>query len=201
MKRLGITTAAILFALGAVSARAEENTYYFGTSSQRTNITFESQTDFETILGSTNQATGTVAGDLAKGTGTVSVEVPVASLRTGIELRDEHLRSPMWLDAEKYPKLTFTSTQARRLRGNLWEVRGVLSLHGVSREITLKAEVRAIPAGVAQSAGLEPGEWVRVSAPFTIKLSDFGVKVPQMAAAKVNDLWNVKILAYANTQG
>jgi polyisoprenoid-binding protein YceI len=200
MKKFVVITAIALL-VGTFQARAADTTYHFGTVSQRTNVTFESQTDFEVILGSTNQINGIVAGDLEKGVGSISVEVPVASLKTGIDMRDMHLRSPMWLDAEKYPNITFTSTSARHRRGSTWEVRGILTLHGVSREVTVKADVRPISAAVAQSAGLEPGDWVRVSAPFNIKLSEFGVKIPDMAAAKVNDLWTVKILAYATTRG
>lgn len=201
MYRKFAITAGLTLALAVSGAFAADTTYYFGTSNQRTNIIFESQTDFETVLGSTNQISGTVAGDLQKGTGTISVQVPVSTLKTGIDMRDEHLRSSMWLDAEKFPKITFTSTSARRLRGNAWEVRGVFTLHGVSREVTVKAEVRPVPASVAKAAGLEDGDWVRLSAPFTIKLSDFGVMIPPMAAAKVNDVWTVKLLAWANTRG
>ncbi len=196
-----ILAATVALTLGITSATAAENTYQFGTSSQRTNITFESQTEFETVLGSTNQISGTVAGDLDKGVGSVTVEVPVASLKTGIDMRDEHLRSPMWLDAAKYPKITFTSTSARRVRGNAWEVRGVLTLHGVSREITVRADVRPVAGAAAKAAGLEEGDWVRLSIPFSVKLSEFGVMVPPMAASKVNDPWNVKIVAWANTRG
>jgi polyisoprenoid-binding protein YceI len=201
MNRNTISIAAVIVVLALGTARAEETIYHFGTSSQRTNITFESQTDFETVLGVANQISGTVAGDLQKGTGSISVEVPVSTLRTGIDMRDEHLRSPMWLNAEKFPTITFTSTSARRLRGNTWEVRGTFSLHGVSRDITVKAEVRPVPAAAAKAAGLEEGDWVRFSAPFTIKLSDFGVMIPPMAAAKVSDVWTVKLLAWANTRG
>ncbi len=189
----------VVLALG--TARAADTTYHFGTSSQRTNITFESQTGFETVLGSTNQISGTVTGDLQKGTGSIAVEVPVSTLKTGIDMRDEHLRSPMWLDAQKYPKITFTSTSARRLRGNTWEVRGTFSLHGVSRDVVVKAEVRPVPEATAKAAGLEEGDWVKLSVPFTVKLSDFGVMIPPMAAAKVNDLWTVKLVAWANTRG
>ena len=201
MKRKFAMTTALTLTLAFGTARAAERTYYFGTSNQRTNITFESQTDFETVLGSTNQISGTLTGDLQKGTGSIVVEVPVMNLETGIDMRDEHLRSPMWLDAEKYPKITFTSTSARRLRGNTWEVRGIFTLHGVSREVTVKGEVRLVPASTAKAAGLEDGDWVRLSAPFTIKLSDFGVMIPPMAAAKVSDVWTVKLLAWGNTRG
>ncbi len=201
MKRKPFAVAVLVSMLALGAATAAETTYHFGTSSQRTNITFESQTDFETVLGSTNQINGTVSGDLQKGTGAISVEVPVSTLKTGIDMRDEHLRSPMWLDAAKYPKITFASTSARRLRGNTWEVRGTFSLHGVTRDIVVNAEVRPVPESAAKAAGLEEGEWVRLSVPFTIKLSDFGVMIPPMAAAKVNDLWTVKLIAWANTRG
>ena len=98
-------------------------TYYFGVSDQRTNITFESETDFEIILGSSHKLSGTTEVNFDNGTAQVHVVVPVASLRTGIDLRDEHLRSAMWLDAEQHPNLSFVSKKAWRISKNRWRPR------------------------------------------------------------------------------
>lgn len=197
MKFAAIVTILVVLATGA--ALADPTVYHLGSASQRTNITFASDTDFESILGSTQQIGGRVVADLEKGTGSVEIAIPVASLRTGIEMRDEHLRSPMWLDASTHPNIEFKSTSARRLKGDKWLIKGTFTFHGVSRELELEANVRPIPEAAAKSAGLEAGDWIRVTAPFTVRLSDYGVKVPEMAAAKVNDEWKIRLVAFATT--
>ncbi|MFN2441185.1 MAG: YceI family protein [Thermoanaerobaculia bacterium] len=197
MKFASIVTILVVFAAG--SAMADPAVYHLGSASQRTNITFASDTDFESILGSTQEIGGRVVADLKKGTGSVEIAIPVASLRTGIEMRDEHLRSPMWLDAPNHPNIEFKSTSARRLDGDKWLVKGTFTFHGVSRELELEANVRPIPEAAAKAAGLEAGDWIRVTAPFTVRLSDYGVKVPEMAAAKVNDEWKIRLVAFATT--
>lgn len=187
-----------LFAGVSMSAQTA-NVYHFGISDQRTTITFQSETDFETVLGSTRNLTGTATADFDNGKAEIAVTVSVSSLRTGIEMRDEHLRSPMWLDADRYPEISFVSTDSKKVGRDRWKVSGIFTLHGVSRELTTTVQVRRIPAEMAQKAGLEPGEWIRVTVPFKVKLSDFGVKIPEMAAAKVNDTWQLNIQAYAST--
>jgi len=182
-------------------AGASEQTYYFGLSDQRTNITFQSETDFETVLGSSHELRGSAVADFDSGEASVELEVPVASLRTGIDLRDEHLRSPMWLDAESHGTISFVSKNAKKAGRNRWKVEGTFTMHGVSREISTVVDVREIPSDLAAKAGLEAGDWIRITAPFEIKLSDFGVKVPEMAAAKVDDTWEVRVQAYASTAG
>jgi polyisoprenoid-binding protein YceI len=186
-----------LLAGAAMPAFADATNYEFGVSEQRTNITFQSETDFETVLGSSRKLMGTAVADFDAGHAEINITVPVASLNTGIDLRDEHLRSPMWLDAAKHPEISFVSTSAKKTSRNRWKVRGTFTMHGVSQEITTTVDVRQIPAAAAETAGLEPGEWIRVTVPFQVKLSDFGVQVPEMAAAKVNDLWEINVQAFA----
>ena len=199
MKRYVAMLAVAMLAGATQQALAVERTYQFGVSDQRTNITFQSETDFEVVLGSTRSLSGNVTADLKGGRAQVELEVPLSSLRTGIELRDQHLLSPMWLDAEKYPNISFVSSKARRLSGTKWQIEGTFTMHGVSREMTVKADVREIPAAAAKKAGLEDGDWVRVTVPFQVKLSDFGVEIPEMASAKVNDTWRVQVQAFATT--
>ena len=178
---------------------AEETTYHFGTSPKNTNVTFESETDFETILGSTRDIRGTAVVDFDGGTAQTTIEIPVESLRTGIDMRDEHLRSGMWLDAKKHPTISFASTSARKIDDTHWEVSGTFSMHGESREMSTTVEVRPIPGSVAKQAGLGKGDWIRITAPFEVKLSDFGVTIPKKPAQRVNDTWKVKIQAFAST--
>ena len=178
---------------------AMETTYHFGVSPQNTNVTFESETDFETILGSTREIRGTAVVDIEGGIVQTTLEVPVESLRTGIDLRDEHLRSGMWLDAKKYPTISFSSTTARKIDDTRWEITGTFSMHGESRELSTIVDVRSIPADVAKTAGLGKGDWIRITAPFEVKLSEFGVVIPKKPAQRVNDTWTVKIQVFAST--
>lgn len=198
--KIKILVLAAVLAFGALGAFADEATYSFGVSGQRTNITFESETDFEVILGSTNEISGQAVVDFEAGSGSVKLDVPVASLKTGIGARDKHLQSKGWLNAKSFPKLSFESKSVKKLEASKWEITGVFSMHGVSKEITVTADLRVIPAAAAKKAGLEKGDWIRVSVPFELALSDFNVKIPSRAAAKVNDAWKVRILAFANSK-
>lgn len=73
------------------------------------------------------------------GAGALTVAVPVAGVLTSSRVLDEELRSHDWLDAERFPTVTFTSTSPVSLASRSFQVVGNLSLHGVTREITLDA--------------------------------------------------------------
>ena len=70
----------------------------------------------------------------------VEVTMQAASVNTGDETRDNHLRSPDFLDVENYPTLTFRSISVEPGRGDTWKVTGHLSLHGVTKPVELEAE-------------------------------------------------------------
>jgi len=70
---------------------------------------------------------------------TVSAEINPASVHTRNEDRDNHLRSADFFDVEKFPKWNFEST-AVRADGDEIEIDGDLTLHGVTRPVTLSAE-------------------------------------------------------------
>lgn len=69
----------------------------------------------------------------------VKVSIDTASINTAIKSRDEHLRTADFLDAVKYPKITFTSTKVWHEGGKLMTT-GMLDLHGVRKEIVLAFE-------------------------------------------------------------
>lgn len=180
------------------AAAATERTFAAGGDDKNTNITFESETDFETILGRTHTVMGQVVADFEAGTASVEVRVPVVSLDTGIELRNKHLQSGDWLDAKKNPEIRFVSTTARQLEDGSWEIAGDFTLRGVTKPITVRARVKPIPAEAAKAAGLGKGDWLRVSVPFEVQLSDHGLAVPQKVAGRVSDTWKVKLNLFVN---
>lgn len=99
----------------------------------------------------------------------VSVTIEAGSINTSEPKRDEHLRSPDFFDVEKFPTLTFTSTKVESKGGQLL-VTGDLSLHGVTKSVTLVAD--ALPKAVMDPWGLK-----RTGTRATTKLNrkDFGL--------------------------
>jgi polyisoprenoid-binding protein YceI len=76
--------------------------------------------------------------DLTKSS--VEFTAEVASIDTGEAKRDEHLKSPEFFDAAKFPQLTFKSTKVTKA-GKGYKLKGNLTIHGVTKEVTLDATV------------------------------------------------------------
>jgi polyisoprenoid-binding protein YceI len=70
----------------------------------------------------------------------VEVTIEAASVDTGNEKRDQHLRTPDFLDVAKYPTITFVSRKVAKADPGKLKVTGDLTLHGVTREITVDLE-------------------------------------------------------------
>lgn len=93
------------------------------------------------------------------------VLIEAASIYTNAEKRDEHLRSPDFLDVERYPKLHFTSTRFTRAGGNKWLIDGELTLHGMAADVQLDAtylgmqEWNGVRAGVIATTELHRGHF------------------------------------------
>lgn len=198
MKRLAALALAV--AGLAFAPKPDDVTFYIGHHPKFINITFDSHADIETILGTTNTAKGEVTADLGKGTGSVSLTVPVASMKTGIDMRDEHLRSPMWMDAAKYPDITFVSKKVEKAdKAGRVKVTGDFTLHGVAKETTVLVDWKELPAEALKKSGFPEGRWLKFSTEFPVKLSDHGIKIPDGGVGKVNDTWNVKMSIFAGT--
>lgn len=71
---------------------------------------------------------------------TVEVTIGAASIDTRSEDRDAHLRSPDFLDVERFPTLTFRSTGVRYEGGEHWKLDGELTVKDVTRPVTLDVE-------------------------------------------------------------
>jgi len=99
----------------------------------------------------------------------VEAVVDVASIDTGDENRDAHLRSADFLDAERYPEMTFVSRSVRQ-EGKRYVVAGDLTLHGVTRPVELDLELNGI--------GTDPYGGTRAGFSATTELSrkEFGLE-------------------------
>lgn len=100
----------------------------------------------------------------------VSVTIDTASVTTGDEKRDGHLRSADFFDAEKYPTATFTSTQVEALGEERYRVTGDLTMHGVTHPVTFEFTRE----GVAKN--MYGKQFQAFSASFAISRKDFGLE-------------------------
>ncbi|MDQ6854517.1 MAG: YceI family protein [Actinomycetota bacterium] len=92
------------------------------------------------VRGRFSKATGTIHVAEDPTDSWVEVDIDAASVESGDEKRDEHLRSPDFFDVEQYPQITFRSTRLEGESPGRFLVHGDLTVHGVTRPVTLEAE-------------------------------------------------------------
>ncbi len=99
----------------------------------------------------------------------VELEVKIESVDTFNEKRDQHLKSPDFFNAKQFPVITFKSKAVKKINEDTYEVTGDLSLHGVTRPLTLKVQ--------QTGAGKDPWGGYRIGfeTTFTLKRSEFGI--------------------------
>jgi len=98
----------------------------------------------------------------------VEVEIDPASVETGNEKRDAHLRSPDFFGVERYPAITFSSTNIEGSPARFL-VHGDLTVHGVNRPVTLDVESRG------RASDRPGGRRAGFSATTVVHRDDFGV--------------------------
>jgi polyisoprenoid-binding protein YceI len=114
---------------------------------------------------------GHVEGDETKpGDARVEATIQAVSIDTANEKRDEHLRSPDFLDAAKFPTITFKSKKIEKTGEAKWKVTGDLTLHGVTKEVVL--DLSDVTAPIKDPMGnMRAGAEVKT----TINRQDFGI--------------------------
>lgn len=95
--------------------------------------------------------------------------IAVSSVRTGNEMRDNHLRSADFFEAERYPVISFASTGLRPADGS-WLMSGELTIRDVTRPVDLEVEFLG-----TDPTGLQGEARIGFSARGTISRRDFGV--------------------------
>jgi polyisoprenoid-binding protein YceI len=100
---------------------------------------------FTTVRGRFNQFHGTITGspDDPKDA-RCEVTIQAASIDTGNEQRDQHLRSADFLDVEKYPTITFKTTRVEEKSENHFSVYGDLTIRDQTREVELDVALNGI---------------------------------------------------------
>ncbi len=95
-----------------------------------------------TVRGRFKSVRGTLVYDEANpANSSVEVEIDTASLDSGVEYRDNHLKSPDFFHAEKNPTITFKSTRIEPKDNEHAKVHGDLTINGVTHELVLDTEL------------------------------------------------------------
>ena len=94
----------------------------------------------------------------------------VASIDTRVEARNKHLKSADFFDAEKYPAMHFKSTSIKNAGKNKYKLTGDLTLHGVTKTVTMNLEYRGT---IENPMSKKPTAGFQVTG--VIKRSDFNL--------------------------
>lgn len=193
--RLSLLMPALLTAMivsAAPPLRAER--FYVAGVPESDTVRFESPAKLEFIEGTTHSVIGYLDFDPASTALPVSgkLRVDAASLKTGIDLRDEHMRE-RHLHTNEYPFIEFelqsvSGLPAAMTPGTSYsiEVSGQFTVHGVTKAIKAKA-IAIVSAGADQKPVLT------VTAKFPIKLDDYGVPRPKALFLKLAETLDITV--------
>jgi polyisoprenoid-binding protein YceI len=190
-----LTAISMSFAQGFKVKASGEQTFNF--EDKRNQVKFFSTTPLEDITGISNAVKGKVTlnvSDIKNMKGSISI--PVSSIKTAIDLRDEHLRSENWMDAENYPEISFVIKSVGDVKvaaDNKLEakVTGDFTAHGITKEVIADVSITYLDAS-EQTKQFAPGDLLGVQAKFNIALSDFEVE-NMVVGQKVSE--NIEITA------
>lgn len=192
----------------AGSAMAEDTT--FNVAANTSSVSFTSDAPLETITGTAAEISGTITTDLTSPTSTsATVTVPLASLRTGVDMRDQHLVSADWLGTDDGTEqdIQFTISSVTVPDGTVFEhgtqvettIAGTIRINGQTQTISVPATVGYFVLEEGQVAYLS-GPVLRVTSEFDVDIADFGINVPGPLELKVAETVGVSVRLTA-TQG
>jgi polyisoprenoid-binding protein YceI len=160
---------ALAFALVA-SGCADDGASAYQITHEFSNVSFRITKIFFTEEGGFRDYSGEIYFDPAHPERSrVQMTVQAASIDTRVEGRDRVLRSEDFFDTGRYPTLTFVSTSVNAKPGGLLEVTGDLTIHGVTRRITIP--IRFLGTRKTENRG----DIVGFDTEFTIDRTEFGV--------------------------
>ena len=179
---ISLLITAFSYSQGFLINKSGTETFHFNDDQGRNQATFFSNAPFEDITGISNDVEGWVSFDIqdVKNTLTGEISIKTASIKTGIEARDEHLRSSEWLNAEAYPNITFVIKEIE-MRSNetgnklRLSVLGDFTVRGVTKQIYSNVTIEYLEESELTKTRM-PGDLLGVKAKFNINLSDYGVR-------------------------
>jgi polyisoprenoid-binding protein YceI len=167
---------AVLFSSAPLTSRATSPS--LGVESGKVEFLAIGKPSFLKVKGLGTAPKGTLKIENGKATGEFTFDL--SSLDTGIELRNEHMKDK-YLEVAKFPTATVRFKDVTAAEGTQQKIPAELELHGVTRPISLDAELKV------------QGEKRVAHATFKFKLTDFEVAIPEHLGIRIADEVTVTI--------
>ncbi len=177
---------------------------YFGIDDPRGRdvLTFDSKAPLEKIVGTTSKITGHIQvnpKDITKGL-KAAFALDLASLKTGIDKRDEHMRDN-FLETAKYPTAMLTIDKVTKASDKMLmdgktlmvDAEGTLSLHGVKNTVQLEDITVTYFDESEATKGRLPGDLLIINGGFSLNLPDYSIEVPQFIFLKLAETIKVSV--------
>jgi polyisoprenoid-binding protein YceI len=137
---IGFTAAFAAALLLLVSSARAADTYVVDPA--HSSVSFRIRHLFSSVTGRFEKFEGKIVYDESDPKkSAASGSIDVATINTNVAKRDEHLKSPDFFDAAKYPKITFETTEVSDVSadGKSGKLKGNLTMHGVTKPVVLEA--------------------------------------------------------------
>lgn len=182
MKKFHALFLATLLTAGASTLRAQDAVYDIDpvhSTVLASVVHFGASTNWVRFNGPTGSVTVNEA-DPSKST--IAIEIKADNTDTANEKRDQHLKSPDFLNAKEFPLITFNSTTIAKNADGTYAVTGNLTAHGVTKPVT--ATFKAVGTGKGSKGETRAG----ADATFSIKRTDFGIGATFPATAVSDEI-------------
>ena len=194
--RTSFVPALLSVAFGAFAGAATAAPVSYEIDPQHTYPSFEADHmgGMSVWRGKINSSAGKIVLDKQAGMGTVDVTMDMKTIDFGINELNAHAQTPDLFDTAKYPTATYTGKLAKFQNGAPTEVDGTLTLHGVSKPVTLK-----INSFMCKDHPMKKKEFCGADASATINRDDFGVDFGKQMGFKMGVTLRIQIEATATT--
>ena len=184
-----LTILAFMALTGAFLAAPQ--TFDFKDPKGINNAGFKLDAPLEAINGSASGISGTVTFDPGNpGATKGKIIVATASLMLPNPMQKQHMLGDKWLDAAKYPEITFESKELKNVQTagdtTTADVTGAFMLKGVSKDLTVPVKLTWLKDKLGERVPNQKGDLLVIRANFTIKRSDFNI-MPGQFEDKVSD--------------
>lgn len=196
------------YATGIPGAQGGSKRFTLNNNVGVNNIEFVSDAPAETINGAAGGLTGSFmldAQNLEATSGTI--DVSVMSMKTANSKRDEHMYDAMWLDAAKYPSISFTVKSLKDVKVSTKDGRSVVtakavgsfSCHGIQVNSSADITITYLPES-AETRKRASGNLAMIEGSFVVKLADHGIKGKAGVVGKsVGETIAIKAKLFANS--
>jgi len=180
-------------ALGFVgTASAAVETYVIDPA--HSSVGFTVRHLFSQVPGSFTKFNGTLMVDRDHmENSSVEATIDIGSVNTAVEKRDNHLKSPDFFDAAKFPTITFKSKSWKKTGDDSYDVTGDLTIKDVTKSVVLAVKVLGFGPGMMPGTAVSGWEGTA-----TLMRGDFGVNGPAMLGKAVGDEVKVTISVEAD---